>query len=187
MITFENFDEFVKNYANKERTCIHNFPSEFEEIGDLIDNSLIPLSYLDFKSENESEIFIGSYPYNSAKIWKCRKCGSITLSYTDDCGWGRLTKLGIDFSKNYLTEPANKSVCIRKSNIKEFTKLFNIEINLSAETSNSYVGTKLIDKSKISIFNPRIESINNIENIRFEIIGNREFLRKIADYQRMHK
>lgn len=67
-ISYKNINQYLKKYSNKSLTCEHNFPKEFDEIGDMTDNSFGFSSYLNFKSNNENEIFIGSYPYNSAKL-----------------------------------------------------------------------------------------------------------------------
>jgi len=182
-ITFENINLFLKNYPHKKDSCPHNFTKDFEQIGNMSDNSYGFLSYLDFKTEDQNEVFIGSYPYNSAKLWKCKECNYLTFSYTNDSGWGQLVPLKIDFNKEYLTEPANKSVSIKPINILEFVELFGLTELISPENISDYPGTKLISKNKTSIFRYKIQKTKSGDTINFEIVANRDLLRKIAAYE----
>ena len=182
MVNFNNFSNFIKNLNPKIEDCAHLFPSEFQKIGTLTDESIIPISYLDFCTKDKNEIFIGSYPYNASIIWKCNKCNSITLSYTNDSGWGQLVKLPIDFSKEYLIEPANKSIHIEKTKLEKFIKHFELEFNPDEIKKNTKIGTKIVKKDKISIFSFDEYVKADIEFVKFEIVGQRNLLRRMSIY-----
>jgi hypothetical protein len=183
-VTFNNINEFLKKYSFKDVNCSHDFPVDYSEIGHMLDDSYGYLSYLDFKTNNDNEIFIGSYPYNSAKLWQCQKCQKLTFSFTDDSGWGRLTPLKIDFNKEYLSEPANKSVSINPNRLEEFASRFDLPELLSQNTLNEYTGIKIISKDKKSIFGFRINKTTNGDMINFEVVANRTILQSMAKFEK---
>lgn len=183
-ISFENINQFLKDYSNKNSDCEHNFPDDFEIIGTLIDNSYGFLSFLDFKTKNDKEVFIGSYPLNSAKLWKCKRCNRLTFSITNDTGFGGLIPLNIDFNKDYLIEPANKSVLLKKKNLLRFIEKFGIgQLKYPESIDESYSGKRIINKDNIEIFGFRNYTKYNVEMIKFEIIANRVILREIFEFE----
>ncbi len=184
-VTFENVNDFIKNYPNNTLNCEHSFPNKFEKIGDLRDSTLRFSSYLSFETDNPEEICLGSYPYNGAEIWKCKECNRITFLVTNDSGWGQITELKIDFSKKYITEPANKSVRIEKKYLNKFIKKFGFKELLHSELVDSnYSGEKTIEKNNNYVFGYREYQRLDYEVAQFEIIANRDLLREITEFEK---
>ena len=184
-VTFENINEFIKNYPNRNLDCEHSFPKDFENIGNLVDNTFGYLSYLAFKTNNKNEIFIGSYPYNGSKVWTCTKCNRLTLSTTNDSGWGQLGELKIEFEKEFVIEPANKSVSFKSDRVMAFVQKFGFETLLNPTLiGEDYSGVKIIDKIKKYVFGYRLTKRNEQEIVNFEIIAQRSLLREIAKFEK---
>ena len=191
-VTFENFNEFIHNHPNKSLSCEHRLlngnrldAEDFVQIGILGDKSFGYLSYLWFQTNDEKEIFLGSYPYNGATVWLCTKCNRITLTTSNDSGWGQLSELKIDFDKEYIVEPANKFVEIKKSSIKTFVEKFGFESLLNSNLIGSdYSGIKIIDKTSKYVFGYRERGD---EFAQFEVIAPRILLRQIAEFEKSQK
>ena len=181
MISFDNFHEFLKTQKENPKDCMHSFPEEYSEIGDICDRSFVPLSYLALQTEDENEIIMGSYPYNGAKIWKCNKCSSLTFSYTNDSGWGQLVKLPMNLNKEYITEPVSKHIVIKKKDYDSFIKQFNLKnAIICKEEDRSTSGSEMIAKNTNYIFN-LTEWIFD-DTVSFNLVASRSLAREIALY-----
>lgn len=79
-LVLENINEFFAEYPIKDVQCKHNILIDYEKNFKIYDGKFGYLSYLQFKSSDDSEIFLGSYPMNGADLWKCKKCGKLKFS-----------------------------------------------------------------------------------------------------------
>ena len=101
MLTLENINEFFADYPIKDIDCNHNILMDYEKIFKIYDGKFGYLSYLEFKSSDNSEIFLGSYPMNGADLWKCKKCGKLKFFYTETGGhFPQTLSVDVDFSVN---------------------------------------------------------------------------------------
>jgi hypothetical protein len=197
-ITFENFNEFIRNYPNKALDCEHRLRPEhrlvedYVKIGSLRDYSYNFYCYLGFRTTNENEICLGAYPYNTATVWKCTKCNRITLGNTNDSGWGQRYEVKIDFDKEYIIDPASASVEIERKNIATFANKFGLNDLLNPSQipfnpnrlSTDYDKTYIDDKTKKYVLDYLEYERKGVEFVSFYIIAPRALLSEILQFQK---
>lgn len=181
MITLENINDFFDEYPIKDVQCKHNILSDYVKIFEVFDGSFGYLSYLEFQSVNNSEIFLGSYPLNGADLWKCEKCGSLKFLYTESGGhFPQTLSVDIDFDKKYLSDPFAKAVSIKKEKINDFIEIFDCIELKNPQNIQGFNGLKIIDKTQKYIF-----AYNEYQDkISFNIVAERDILRKIFEFEK---
>jgi len=181
MITLENINDFFDGYPIKNIQCKHNILNDYEKIFEVFDGSFGHLSYLQFRSDNNSEIFLGSYPLNGADLWKCKKCGSLKFFYTETGGhFPQILPIDVDFDKKYLTDPFAKAVSIKKEKINGFIDTFDFYELKNPSDIQGFNGLKIIDKTRKYIF-----AYNEFQDIvTFNIVADRDILRKIFEFEK---
>ncbi|WP_336718310.1 hypothetical protein [Chryseobacterium mucoviscidosis] len=179
-LVLENINEFFAEYPIKDVQCKHNILIDYEKIFKIYDGKFGYLSYLQFKSSNDSEIFLGSYPMNGADLWKCKKCGKLKFFYTETGGhFPQTLSLDVDFNKKYLSDPFAKSVSIKAEKLSDFITTFGFAELQNPEKIEKFNGIKVIDKSKSYIFG--YHEFNR--NITFNMIADKNTLRKVYDFE----
>lgn len=180
MIILENINEFFKEYPVKQAQCGHTVFTDYEKIFEVFDGRFGYLSYLEFKSVNDSEIFLGSYPFNGAEIWKCKKCGKLKFFYTEAGGhFPQTITIEVDFDKNYKSDPFAKLVSIHKDQVNFFIEKFGFHELKDPESIPKFNGIHIIEKDREYIF-----GYNAYDNkITFNVVANRDVLREIFEFE----
>jgi hypothetical protein len=179
-LVLENINEFFAEYPVKDIDCKHNILMDYEKIFEVYDGKFGYLSYLEFKSSDNSEIFLGSYPMNGADLWKCKKCGKLTFFYIETGShFPQTLSVDVDFNKKYLSDPFAKSVSIKAEKLSDFITAFGFAELQNPEKIEKFNGIKVIDKSKSYIFG--YHEFNG--NITFNMIADKNTLRKIYDFE----
>lgn len=181
IITLENINTFFQEYPVKNIQCDHKILIDYEKIFEVFDGSVGYLSYLEFKSNDHSEIFLGSYPLNGSDVWKCKKCGKLKFFYTETGGhFPQMIDIDVDFNKNYRSDPFAKSVSINKERVNDFIEKFHFNELKNVESSKTFDGVKVIDKTTQYIF-----EVNEYQNnITFTVVANRDILTKIFQFEK---
>ncbi|GAA5089967.1 hypothetical protein GCM10023210_15440 [Chryseobacterium ginsengisoli] len=181
MVTLENINDFFNEYPIKDINCSHVILRDYEKIFDVFDNSFGYLSYLEFKSNDDSEIFLGSYPLNGAELWKCKNCGKLQFFYTESVGHFPTTlSIDVNFSKTYQSNPFAKSVTLNKEKVSYFIDTFGFDELKNPEKIEGFNGIKIIDKEDKCIFGYS----DYQDKITFNIIADRKILRKIFEFEK---
>jgi hypothetical protein len=180
-ITLENFNTFLKEYPIKNIDCPHNILTEYEQIFKIYEGKYGYLSYLEFKTFDNTETFLGSYPLNGAELYKCKKCGKLKFFYTETGGhFPKTVFLDVSFDKKYLSDPSSKSVSIRKEFLNKFLEKFEFEELKAPIKIVNISGIKTIDKNKKYVFG----YFDRNENIDFNIIAERKILEEIYKFEK---
>ncbi|MEM1135570.1 MAG: hypothetical protein AAGI07_06995 [Bacteroidota bacterium] len=182
-IDFNTIDKYLS--ANKSNNfCGHTNlnidPNEFEEIGDLYDDSFGYLSYLSLKSDSDSEEFLGSYPLQDCKILECKTCKQIVFFHYNDGGIAPRPEYFLaNYNSQYLVEPAAKSVSLNVNYYQDFITEFGLEEQDKIKNLGFEPYKTIFDKTSTYLFNYREYKGKNGMDANFDIVGLREFLREI--------
>ncbi len=177
----ENINEFFADYPIKNIYCKHNILMNYEKIFDVYDGKFGYLSYLQFKSSDNSEVFLGSYPMNGADLWKCKKCGKLKFFYTETGGhFPQTLSVDVDFDKMYLSDPFAKAVSIKKEKVNDFIDIFEFDELKDPSNIQGFNGLKIIDKTSKYIF-----AYSEYQDlVTFNIVANRDILKKIFEFEK---
>lgn len=181
MIILENINEFFNEYPLKQVQCGHTVLTDYEKIFEVFDGSFGYLSYHEFKSEEDSEIFLGSYPLNGADLWKCKKCGKLKFFYTETGGhFPKTITIDVDFDKNYKSDPFAKSVSFHKDKVNSFIEKFGFNELKDPRNIQKFNDIHIIEKDKKYIFGYNAYD----DKITFNVVANRNVLREIFEFEK---
>ncbi|GAA4161611.1 hypothetical protein GCM10022217_27600 [Chryseobacterium ginsenosidimutans] len=181
IITLENINAFFQEYPVKNIKCDHKILTDYEKIFEVFDGSFGYLSYLEFKSNDNSTIFLGSYPFNGTDLWKCKKCGKLKFFYTETGGhFPKMIAIDVDFDKNYKSDPFVKLVSINKDKLSDFIEKFNFNELKNPKNIQKFDGVKIIDKDIKYIFG--YHEYGN--TVTFNIVADRNTLRKLFKFEK---
>ena len=182
-IDYKTIDKYLRDNQS-DNSCGHTNTNidlkEFEEIGNLYDDTFGYLSYLSLKSESESEEFLGSYPLQDCKVLECKTCKQIVFFHYNDGGIAPRPEYFLaNYNSQYIEEPAVKSVTINTSKYQEFISEFGLEEQDNNKNSGFEPYKTIMDKASTYLFNYREYKGKNGMDANFDIVGSREFLREI--------
>jgi len=189
-LNYENIGTYLKSNVSPN-TCGHTATTinmdDFQEKGTLYDNSYGYLSYLNFRSENESDVFTGSYPLHDCQVLKCRKCDQIVFFHMNDGGIAPRPEFFLaDYTKSYLPEPAVKAVHLLKARLDAFREAFGFpELeDRAAITRSETIGytVRLQDKETPRLFNYREFKSGEEDLISFDLVATTDVLRKVQGW-----
>lgn len=186
-VTYKTINIYLQRHKSSN-TCGHESHNikkdDFDIIGDLYDDSFGFLTYLSFKTKNEKEIFTGSYPLYDCAIWKCKTCNQIVFAHLDSGGvFPRPEYFLADYNKEYLIEPAAKSVSFSKDRLDDFLKHFDFKELLNADNIHKINSEVVIDKSLNHILNySESGSKETGITLDFKVIGKRKLLKEIHEW-----
>ncbi|MDQ0594571.1 hypothetical protein QFZ37_002940 [Chryseobacterium ginsenosidimutans] len=182
-VTLKNINTFFQEYPVKNIPCDHKILTDYEKIFEVYDGSFGYLSYLEFRSNDNSAIFLGSYPFNGSDLWKCKKCGKLKFFYTETGGhFPQMIAIDVDFDKNYKSDPFAKLVSINKDQLNDFVEKFNFNELKSPGNIQKFGDMEIIDENVKYVF-----GFNEYQSkVTFNIIADRETLRKIFEFEKLY-
>ncbi len=183
MVNVYTFADYVRQNGSTN-ACGHTTstinPADFEKVGDLYDDGLGTINYINLSSANADQVYIGGYPYHDCEVLECKKCKQLVLFHLNH-GWiaPRPEYFLVDNQKTYLPEPATKNVSFGKDKLELFSGLFPTFSHIPA-SSSAYIEYVSVDRRADSgVYNYREYQSNGEIQVIMDVVGNRETLHQI--------
>lgn len=186
-VNFENIDAYLK--ANKSDNACGHAPkniekSDFQKIGNLFDNSIGSLSHLSVLSSNKKELLTGTYPLQDCLVLECKKCKQVAFFHFIHGGIiPRPEYILADYSLNYLIDPAVKSIRLTLDQYNVFIEKFNLQEQDLKKNEGFDPIITIPDLTKTYLFNYREHDEPNGITAQVDLVGNREFIRKVKKWR----
>ena len=189
-LTYETIDAYLKENVSTNplgHTSSNIDRNDFEEIGDLYDNSYGYLSYLKVRTKADNEVIIGSYPLCNSKVLKCIKSGQIVFFWWNDAWVAPLPTYTLaDYTKTYLSEPAVRGVSILKDLYKDFIAEFKLFDQDRFKNLDRQSPITIEDKTATYLFNYKETHVDKTY-VHFDIVSSRANLRAFHKWLQDHK